>query len=118
MAKQEFDNNDRGYFAKNDDREHDRAPSHKGKLTISQKTLKGLLSLYQDEGEAVLYIAGWPSKKAGMLSLVCELPREYRDGGKTSAPKRGRDRDEESPQRGRRSSRRDEEDDFDDDVPF
>lgn len=117
MPKQEFDNEDRGYLAKNTDRQGgDKRPTHKGKITLSKATLKALNAMFQDGEEPVIYFAGWPGKNAGMLSLKAEAPQAYRDeggergGGGGGSKQRARG-DDERGQRGRGRN-------LDDDAPF
>lgn len=114
---EEYDNNDRGYFAKNAERTSDNAPSHKGKVTLSPETIAAVVAMDQDGVDCVLYLAGWPAKKPGMLTVKIEPPQEYREGG---APKKQASRGREEARRpakpdNRRKPQYEEEDD---DAPF
>lgn len=125
--QQEYDNNDRGYFAKDEERKSDKAPSHKGKITISEETLDVLRRMAKDGEDMVLFLAGWPAKnKKGMLTLKVEPPMAYREDGGGGG---GRDRDDDRPARktypnktrgggeGTRKRYRDDDDDMDDGIP-
>lgn len=86
QRQQKFEANDRGYIAKNDDRQNDKHPSHKGKITLTTDTVRALAMQAKEEGEAVLYLAIWPGEKKGMLTVKAEAPLDYR--GKDRQPAR------------------------------
>ena len=92
---------DRGFFSQNKKRSNERAPSHTGKITLSETTLQALIELQESGQEASLELAGWRKEdNPGMVSLKVSLPRQRdEDGGGRpqgrgggSGPRRNNDR--------------------------
>lgn len=111
---------DMGFFSPNKKRTSEKAPTHTGKINISEETLQGLIELAEAGEEVALQLSGWrKSDNPNMVKLKIALPFKGEQGGggrgnqqRRNAPAAGR---RQAPQdRGNRGRRQYNEDDFGD----
>lgn len=129
---------DRGFLSKNDYKEKDTHPSHKGKITLSPQLLQHLNDQYENGEELSLELSGWrKDDNPSMISLQVAKPyvkgedgggrresrnRRWNEDEEDERPKRrvrARDEDEdEGDERPHRKRRGELTEDMDDDIPF
>ncbi len=82
---------DQGFFSPNKKRTSDKAPSHTGKVNLSDATLDGLIAARDAGEEVAIQLAGWRKQdNPNMVKLKVSLPFKGNDGNSDRRPQGNR----------------------------